>query len=316
MARRLAVGGGADALAALVEPERLDSEHLGDGETVVDLGHVDVARADSGVRVGLLGRRVGRGRLGEVGAVLQGEVVATLAGPGDGDGSIQAVFLGVSLAGEDGRRGAVGDGTGVVQAQRAGDGRRFERVLDGDLLLNLGVVVDQRVLVVLDRDVCQVLPRAAVGLEVRAGHQGVGAGEGHPRAHLVEVVGGDGQRVRRRRRPDVRHPLGPADDDDVGLAVAEFLDRRPNGRARGRTGGLEPGRRYVQADSLGHQRALVPLVFREFAHEVAVEQGLDVVRIDPGLVECFEPRLCEQVTAGAFGVFPELRDTGSRDTWV
>jgi hypothetical protein len=313
---RLAAAGRADPLARLVEAHRLQREHLRDGEAVVDLDEVHVARADAGVLVGLFYRAVRRRRAGEVLAVLQRHVVAALSRPGDGDGGVHVVRLGVLLADQYQRARAVADRTGVVEPERFGHRRGLQHVVDADRVLIVREFVAYRVLVVLDGDVGQVIAVAAVLVEVRLRHQRVRAGERHALPDLPQFVGRDGERLRRAGGAEIRHPLRAADEDDVLLPVADVAYRRPERRAGGRAGALVPGRRRSDAGRFGHQRPLVTLSFRQFPHEVPVSERLHVRPGDAGVRERVVAGVPEQVPSRALRSVPELGDADAGDSYL
>jgi hypothetical protein len=109
------------------------------------------------------------------------------------------------------------------------------------------------------------------------------------------------------------HALDAADDDHVGLAVAHVLQTLADGHSARGTGALDPGGGGVDAQGLGHQRAHVALVLGQFAHEVADVQGVDVVAVDPSVVDSRLTGVSEQVSAGTLGILPELRHTDPGD---
>ncbi len=282
----------------------------------MDLRDGDVLGGDPGVVVRGLGRAPRCRRLRDRLAVLERRPVGALSRPRDRDRRGQVVRLGGRLRDQHECARAVRHRTGVEQPERGGDGRRVQRLRDGHLALVLGVLVVERVGVVLRRDVCQIRPVAAEPVEVPPSHQRVRAGERHPRTHLEQLVGGDGQRLRHSFRREVGHPFHPAGDGHVHLAGPHGPDRLANGDTGTGTRLLVACRRTVEPRRLRHQRRLVALSLGECAHEVAVVELFDRLAAHAGVAQRRLCRLGEQIPSRPAGVFAELCEPDPGDAYT
>ncbi len=188
------------------------------------------------------------------------------------------------LVGEDDAGRAVGVGAAVVDAEGRRHGFRCERLLHRDLFAEEGVGVHGAVVVVLDRDLEQLLPGGAELVHVAVGEHGV---------------------VRRKGGPEDRLPLDLADPPHEGkdLGGAELghllaadhrhhpvqpgLNRHPRGADGGAPRGAgdlgQPGGLGVEAEVLldhpGDRSLLVVLGHR------ANDRGVDDVAIDAGILD-------------------------------
>ena len=107
------------------QPDRLGEDQLLVGERRVELGDVDRAGVAAG---GRLGRRRGRRRRGQVAGAEHRRLDAVLE-TGD-PGRVLAQFAGPVAGGQHDRRRAVGDRRDVVAAQRIGEVRPGQQLVD------------------------------------------------------------------------------------------------------------------------------------------------------------------------------------------
>ena len=149
-------------------------------------------------------------------------------------------LLGDLRRGEDHARAAVGDGAAVEEPQRLGHigvvGHRLGRVEDAferDLLVQMGVEVQQRVVVVLHGHHRQVPLGHAVLLHVKAGeHRGQG-GQGDAIDILGQRMAQRGDEVRRIEVVNLAQALGAGDQHDVVQAGGHGHEARLDGRGAG-----------------------------------------------------------------------------------
>src|SRR5579871_2661779 len=144
------------ALPARSKAEIFAGDNLGDREAVVQLRKLDVAWRHTCHRIGLLGGAADCGKRGDVGFLVQRDIVGGL---GDSENTHRLIG---ELAGpivwcqDDGRR-SVADQRAVVEIQRIGNGLAIHCLFQRDYLPHLGVGIQRTVGVVLHRDRREVL---------------------------------------------------------------------------------------------------------------------------------------------------------------
>ena len=208
--------------ALLAEAEVLVGEQLGQREAVVHLRDVDLLRTGSvmpGLRVDVASRRSSVGfqrRKSKLGSFCGFGASAMPITPFTSTESSRKLLREVG-ARDDRRRRAVGLRGAVVEAERPRDDARLEHVLDRDLALQHRLRRERAVVVVLDRDLREVLAAGAVRLEVasrrrartsppasrQAAHAGRSSTLGPGDAAVLRLVEADDQHrvVHARPRP-------------------------------------------------------------------------------------------------------------------
>ncbi len=151
----------------VAQPEGLGDDQLLVGERCVQLGEVDLAVAHSGLLACQL-----RGRRDREVAHAEGVGLDAVVEAADPRRPV-AELAGEVARGQDQRGGAVGDGRAVVLAQRVGQVRLGEDLVDREVPGQLGLGVGLRVGPVADRDLGQVglggLARVEQGPGLEAG---------------------------------------------------------------------------------------------------------------------------------------------------
>ena len=167
------LGTGVDELAALAlgtKTQCLVGDQLVAAEAVVELHHVDVLGPEARLLVDLLG-----GGLGEIGAddldaALLAEGALEVGGHGLAEDlhglGLEPVLLDEVLAAYDRGAGAVRGRAALELGERSVDQRGVQDLLEGVLVLELGVRVVDRVLVVLPADLGELLLGGPVPLHV------------------------------------------------------------------------------------------------------------------------------------------------------
>jgi len=112
-------------------------------------------------------------------------------------------------------------------------------LLEPDFLLELCLGIESAVAMVLHGHRGHLLGGGAVLGHVGARHQSEDTGKGESERLLPQSVGGVGEVLRRLLGGDVEHPLGPADQHDVGDPGGDFHHGMPEGRVRTGASGLE-----------------------------------------------------------------------------
>jgi hypothetical protein len=194
-------------LALSRESQRFVSDQLVGAEAVVQLADIDLVGAYLSLLVGALGgqlRHVGADDRHAVGVLGEGRgEVGDHRLTGDLDRPVpEVVLVDVALGGDDRAGRAVGGRRALQLGQRVVDHLRVLDVLQRVLVLELGVGVVDRVLVVLPADPGVVVGVGAVLLHVvatgvaehlRRRRRGLGVADlEHPRRVLVERVGAVG----------------------------------------------------------------------------------------------------------------------------
>ncbi len=164
------------AFTLFAESQILVFDNLGNGETIVGLGNIDLIGLDSRGFVGLLcGYPEGlpRGPARHVGRhVVQRGLACSL----DVDQGLIRQILGLLLASQDDRGASIGNGAAVVQGKRWDDTLGAEGRLQGNGLSELGVGVVQSIASILHRDQGQLLLCRPIQLHVLFGNHGKGRG--------------------------------------------------------------------------------------------------------------------------------------------
>jgi len=246
-----------DVLAALAlgaEPELLVGHDLGGGGRVVDLDHVEVLRAHTGLLVG-----VARGQLDGVGLVFGVVVARVHHARDDAHGLGDPELARLALAHDDRGCGAVADGGAHRARERLDDHPLVQHVLDGERLLELRAGVQAAVERVLRRDHRELLHRGAVVLHVGPGRRGVDVHE-HGAAlagarlapagfrgllerldHLLQLVDVDGAREGREalRLVGIRELLHAEGEHDVEDPRGDHRRRLDQGRRAAGAGVLD-----------------------------------------------------------------------------
>ena len=154
--RRVAFEARPPAVTLVEEAEVFDVEDLGDGEAVVHLGAVDVARTDPGHGVRALRCHPCDLDLGEAVLLVQVWMIGCHTEPGHVNRLVGELTGSLRSDEQDGG-GAVGLRAAVEQMQRMAHGRRLQHVVDRDLVLEVRVRIARAVVVVLHRDRCEHL---------------------------------------------------------------------------------------------------------------------------------------------------------------
>ena len=176
------------APAELGEAHHLGLVDLAEGGRVVDLGDVDVLRADAGPGVGLLRRNMGQAGFVEPPVFAAGQ----FAGP-DADGAVlhpSRLAAQEILRTDQHRRSAVADRRAHGPGQRPAHRPVVQHVLDRKLEAVLRLLVLRAVAVVLGRAGRDLALRRAVGLHVIAGLHGVGVHEHRAVRPFLERLAG------------------------------------------------------------------------------------------------------------------------------
>ena len=129
------------------ESEHLDLVDLGKGSGVVDLGHIDVLRADSRHGIGLLGAHPGRAQLVGIPVFASGHHT----GP-DLDGPVlnrRGKAFEILTGTEDSRRGPIADGRAHGTGQGVADQAVLKDFVQWNIKLVLGLGVERTEVVVL-----------------------------------------------------------------------------------------------------------------------------------------------------------------------
>ena len=253
------------------------------------------------------------------------------------------VLAGDLLGRDDDARRAVRNGRAVEKAERIGDDRvrpviaqevelvapvrdrqasllgarrpLLHDVPQRGVELRSGVAL--AVLVILDGDVHQVLPRGAVPRHVGRGHGRVQAGEGE--GSLVDLerhVAGSCQVVLDLLVRRVGHPLDAPGQDHVVHPGGDGHDRLPESESAAGAGPLDPRRRARrQPEPVSDDVSHVPLPLEQVADEVADVQGLDVggVHALVNRVHRVQVSLGHQVAARLVRVRAEVRHGAAHD---
>jgi len=175
-------------------------------------------------------------------------------------------------------------------------------------------VVDA-VVMVLDRDLGERLPRRVVPIEIRARRQPREGGERDAVFVLVRV-GERGDHVRRLAGRPVGHLLAADEQCHLARARGDGLPRRVDARAARRRG-------LIDALCVGSERADVVcegvrdarLTLELAARHVRDVEVIERLRANPGVVETVERGLREQVTDPPLSL-PELRHRRADNRYV
>ena len=294
------------------ETEVLVVEDLCGGKAVMQLDEVQVVGADTRHLV-CLGRRVTSART-DVGH----DFVAIRPGIGREDRRTnldglaeQAELLHLLLRHENGRGRAVDVGRAHQLRVRIGDHLRVHHFLEGrfDLVARLGI--HGRVVVILDRDLGELLEGRAVFLGVR--HAGFREDARH-RAGAQQSFGRNafaGAAAAKHAGP--RHFLDADGEDGVVESGPDCGPAFPERRGTGRAG--------IRAVDDGNPR-LTDLFLDLLSdhgrrhHQVATVEGLNIVDRDSGVVECEQCRLGAERGDRAVGESAELDHVDSGDVDV
>ena len=213
------------ALALLAEAQQFELVDHGEGEAVVDFGHVDVPGADACHVVGARGG-LREAKLQEVGALGdRGRRFGMALGHAhDGDQRLPEVACAVGPA-HDHRRAAVALQAAVEQAERVGDHARGVMLLDRERLVHHHVAIEDRMLA---RD---------------HGHFGEVARRGAVERHMASRA--LGIKLGRREHADRRLELGGQRE------LRELLQARRDAGAR--IAGAADRDQHVVADTRSHR---------------------------------------------------------------
>ena len=159
------------------------------------------------------------------------------AEPGHENGLV-GELVGPFGRGQDHGGGAVGLGAAVEQPQRPADGGRGEHLVDGDLVLEVGVGIEAPVVMVLHGHRRQHLRGGPELVHVPCGEGG--EQYGGRLAPVVERVPGGGPRQQALLGRLVAHLLHPDDEHDIVHAARHHHGPDPEGVGSGGTGVLHP----------------------------------------------------------------------------